>query len=374
MRYGVSLVRPISDYVLPLSSPYIGLIYTTFYWLQYVTYNGAKSKRETIKCGVPQGSILGPLLFLLYINDLSTVSNDCFSVLFADDTNMFVTGKNTSEMCVKLNNDLGEICEWLRCNKLSLNILKTHYMIFTTKNKTAQDLDIKISNTAVERVYDTKFLGVYIDAQLTWKRHIEYTCSKLSKCAGILLKARKKLNKSALISLYYSFAYPYFIYCNQVWGNTYPTNLGRMVLLQKRLVRVVTCSHYRAHTEPLMLANQLLSINDINVYVVGIFMYNYVTQKLPQIFENYFQRNRDVHGLNTRQANDFYVPFSRLQIRRFSIKIHGSEVWNSFPTFIKIPTSLMNFKKNLRKYLIDKNLLVTVSPFWCYMHIFDITV
>ena len=139
------------------------------------------------------GSILGPLLFLLYINDLSTVSNDCFSVLFADDTNMFVTEKNTSEMCVKLNNDLQEICEWLRCNKLSLNILKTHYMIydFTTKNKTAQDLDIKISNTAVERVYDTKFLGVYIDAQLTWKRHIEYTCSKLSKCAGILLKARK---------------------------------------------------------------------------------------------------------------------------------------------------------------------------------------
>ena len=255
--------------------------------LQYVTYNGAKPKREIIKCGVPQGSILGPLLFLLYINELSTVSNDCFSVLFADDTNMFVTGKNTSEMCVKLNNDLQEICEWLRCNKLSLNILKTHYMIFTTKNKTAQDLDIKISNTAVERVYDTKFLGVYIDAQLTWKRHIEYTCSKLSKCAGILLKARKKLNKSALILLYYSFAYPYFIYWNQVWGDTYPTNLGRMVLLQKRLVRGVTCSHYRAHTEPLMLANQLLSINDINVYVVGIFMYNYVTQKLPQIFENY---------------------------------------------------------------------------------------
>ena len=153
-------------------------------------------------------------------------------------------------MCVKLNNDLQEICEWLRCNKLFLNILKTR-LIFTTKNKTAQDLDIKISNTAVERVYDTKFLGVYIDAQLTWKTHIEYTCSILSKCAGILLKARKK---SALISLYYSFAYPYFIYCNQVWGDIYPTNLGRMVLLQKRLVRIVTCSHYRAHTEPLMLA------------------------------------------------------------------------------------------------------------------------
>ena len=176
--------------------------------------------------------------------------------------------KNTSEMCVKLNIDLQEICEWLRCNKLSLNILKTHYMILRQKKKTAQDLVIKISDTAVERVHDTKFLGVYIDAQLTWNRHLEYRCSKLSKCAGILLKARKKLNKSALVSLYYSFAYPYFIYCNQVWVSIYPTNLGRMVLLQKRLVRVVTCSHYRAHTEPLMLANQLLSINDINVYEV----------------------------------------------------------------------------------------------------------
>ena len=99
--------------------------------LQYVTYNVAKCEREIIKRGVPQGSILGPLLFLVYIFDLSTVSNDCFSVLFADDTNMSVTAKNAADMCVKLNNDLHEICEWLRCNKVSFNILKTHYMNFT---------------------------------------------------------------------------------------------------------------------------------------------------------------------------------------------------------------------------------------------------
>ena len=97
---------------------------------QYVTYNEITSEMEIIKCGVPQGSILGPLLFLLYINDLSTVSSACFPILFADDTNTFISGKDLDEMCVKLNDDLQKVQEWLCCNKLSLNVMKTHYMIF----------------------------------------------------------------------------------------------------------------------------------------------------------------------------------------------------------------------------------------------------
>ena len=99
--------------------------------LQYVTYNNHKSRREKITCGVPQGSILGPLLFLLYINDLVNVSRHCFSILFADDTNMFISGKHLEVLCSQLNDDLREIQEWLNCNKLSLNVLKTHYMLFT---------------------------------------------------------------------------------------------------------------------------------------------------------------------------------------------------------------------------------------------------
>ena len=205
--------------------------------MQYVTHNSIKSEPKMIDCGVPQGSILGPLLFLLYINDLSTVSVSCFTILFADDTNMFITGKDIQDMCHRLNEDLVKIQEWLCCNKLSLNVSKTHYMVFTPRNKIVNDvndINIMIHSEKIERVYTTKFLGVQIDAQLNWKGHIEYTCKKLSKCIGILAKARKVLYKSCLINLYYTFAYPYFIYCNQVWGNAYQTNLEKNCTCAKK--------------------------------------------------------------------------------------------------------------------------------------------
>ena len=184
---------------------------------QYVTYNSYKSNYELIKCGVPQGSILWPLLFLLYINDLSSVSEACFSILFADDTNMLITERNVNEMCNQLNADLFRVQEWLHCNKLSLNVLKTHYMIFTPRNKVVDDISIIIDRTKIPRVYVTKFLGVQINSHLSWKMHINYICKKkLSKCTAILLKARKVLGKSCLTTLYYTFAYPYFIYFHHI--------------------------------------------------------------------------------------------------------------------------------------------------------------
>ena len=322
--------------------------------MQYVTYNNHKSSREKINCGVPQGSILGPILFLLYINDLASVSEFCFSVLFADDTNMFITGKDMNVLCRQLNEDLRNIQEWLQCNKLSLNVLKTHYMIFTPKNKVIDDIEVKIHDVQIQRVYTTKFLGVQIDSKLTWKMHIEYTCKKLSKCVGILCKARKKLYKSTLISLYYSFAYPYFIYCNHVWGTNYPSCLERIYLIQKKLIRIITCSPFRAHTGPLYFANKILNVYDINDYIIGSFMYECLYGTIPEIFRNYFQRNADVHDHNLRNVNDLYVPYGRLDIRKFSIKIAGANLWNSLPSFVKNSQSNHIFKKNMRHYLVEK--------------------
>ena len=172
-----------------------GIINTAYDWFQsylcdkaqYATYNAMQSSRSAIRCGVPQGSILGPLLFLLLINDLSSVSKSCFSVLFADDTNVFIKVKHLPELCNRSYDELNNIQDWLSCKKLSLNLLKTHYIIFTPRNKIVDGIDIKINNTSIERVYDTKFLRVHIESQLSWKsRLFIHTCKKLSKCVAII--------------------------------------------------------------------------------------------------------------------------------------------------------------------------------------------
>ena len=361
------------DHIILLQKMYLyGIQDTTLSWFenylsnrkQYVTYNGIKSQTEKINCGVPQGSILGPLLFLIYINDLSTVSEACMSILFADDTNMFFTGKNLKTMATVINEELIRVQEWLHCNKLSLNVLKTHYMIFTSRNKCVNDVDIRINDAHIERVYATKFLGVQIDAQLTWKKHIEYTCKKLSKCVGILAKARRKLHKSSLLTLYYSFAFPYFIYCNHGWGNTYQTNLKSLVLVQKKLVRIISCAPFKAHAEPLMFAMRLLSVNGINQYMTAILMYQCLHCNTPNVFNNFFQKNNTLHGHDTRQADHLHVPYARLDIRKFCFKIHGANTWNNIPIIIKQSPSLDVFKQRLRHHLIESKSVVHSPVNW----------
>ena len=227
---------------------------------QFVTYNNCKSSTSNVYCGVPQGSILGPLLFIIYINDLCHVAKHCFLLLFADDSNLFYTGNDLDELTKSINEELDSIIFWLEVNKLSLNISKTHYIVFTRRKTVAQDINIHVKNVAIGRVSYTKFLGVQIDEKLNWKPHIEYIRKKLSKSTGILIKARQYLPKQCLKTLYYTFVYPYLNYCIQVWGKTYASYLDPINKAQKRIIRIITSSNYRKHTPPLFKQLSILKL------------------------------------------------------------------------------------------------------------------
>ena len=171
---------------------------------QYVCYSDTLSATMPITHGVPQGSILGPLLFILYINDLANVSENLFSILFADDTTVLIEGTNINTMIAALNCELAKLTEWLNANKLSINVSKSHYMVFHRSRRKINKGNILLDTTILSQVTYTKFLGVILDDKLKWTHHISCIKNKISKGMGIILKARKVLKKKVLLQLYHS--------------------------------------------------------------------------------------------------------------------------------------------------------------------------
>ena len=318
----------------------------------FVSSNGFKSPTKTVNIGVPQGSILGPLLFIIYINDLSHVALHCFLMLFADDSNLFYSGNDITEITKCINAELTNVLYWLEVNKLSLNVSKTHYIIFSSRNVTVKDIDIRVRDVNIDRVAYTKFLGVQIDQKLNWKEHINYINKKLAKSTGILLKARKYLPAYCLKSLYHTFAYPYLTYCIHVWGNACATHLDPLIKTQKRLIRIITNAGYRDHTAPLFRQLGVLNLNGIYKYLLSTFVYRFRDKDLPKIFDNFCETNSNIYTYGTRQADDFYIPPWRFDIRKRSPSVQAPLIWNALPLSIKSCETLSNFKLWLKKRLI----------------------
>ena len=152
---------------------------------QYVQFNEISSTENNIICGVPQGSILGPLFFLLYINDLPNATGLAECLLFSDNTSIFLSHSDQEYLTTSLNEELKKLNTWMKTNKLSVDINKTNYVIFSSKQKTTKiNLPVLFDDKPLKRVNVVKFLGIYIDENLTWKYHIHHVCNKISKSIG----------------------------------------------------------------------------------------------------------------------------------------------------------------------------------------------
>ena len=228
-----------------------------------------KTNIETITCGVPQGSILGSLLFLIFVNDLHKVTKYLDPLMFANDINLFCSHKNIKPLFQIVNSKLKLVTEWFLANKLSLNAKKAKYLLFH-KVTMCDSLPLQLpamtfDNIETKRENSVKFLGVIIDENLTWKSHIEVVENKISKNIGILYRASHLLDFKNLLKIYFSFIHIYISYANITWASTFKTELQGILKKQKHAARITFHANRFDHSRPLLKEMKALNIYQINL-------------------------------------------------------------------------------------------------------------
>ena len=251
---------------------------------QYVEVNGHKSSHLQISTGIPQGSVLGPLLFLIYINDLPNASNIFDMLMYADDTTLFCNMTDTITVDV-INEELSKICDWLGANKLSLNIVKTKYMLYHSINKRVIYPKLKINNKNIDRITQFNFLGVILHERMSWKQHIEHIRLKIAKTIGIIYRLKSIYPSAILLTLYNTLVTPHLHYCLLCWGSIIKEN-NLLHIMQKRVLRTITNSNYIAHTEPLFKELKLVKITDMYDIAIWKFYHKLMNNQLPMFFSS----------------------------------------------------------------------------------------
>ena len=330
---------------------------------QYVDCNGISSSIREIETGVPQGSILGPLLFIIYMNDIHTVSDNLNFILYADDTTLsspmcsFTRGcdGNIDIVSTLINSELNKIADWLAVNKLSLNVQKTKFMIFHYRQRVLTENDIPclmINNTLIERVTEFNFLGLTVNEYMNWNSHTQKIANKISRTLGVMNRLKRYLPISAMKLMYDSLILSHLQFGITSWGFEW----DRISKLQKRALRIMTNSKYNAHTDPLFKRLHLLKVNDIFDVQCLKFWYKFVNKKLPNYFRDMFKYNYELHEIGTRSHDQLHLYPTRTSGARNVLRHHIPELLNKFPKYLteRIKThSLYSIFYNIKCYLID---------------------
>jgi len=353
---------------------------------QFVTLNNHNSSLLDILIGVPQGSILGPLLFLIYINDLSQCT-DLDDFLFADDTTLLKSHENLVTLANLVNFEFQKVVLFFRSHKLALHPEKTKFMIFsshrnilepqifTNFNDPGSDnnlnpiLPMQCLNSSDQPFI--KFLGVYLDPQLNFKKHISILNSKLSKSLYFLRKTKKFLNQRSLKFIYYATMHSNLIYAIQAYSCTSQSNLLSLFKKQKAAIRIIANSSYNAHTEPLFKQLNVLPFPQLCEFFKLQFMHHFTQGFLPEIFNETWITNRIVHDgqseIELRNEDDFHIPFARTNLISIQPLIAFPKMWDSFPEGrIKFIRNKLEFNKELKEHFLNNlNSIIVCNRLFC---------
>ena len=301
---------------------------------QFVSLGGFDSDVRPLTCGVPQGSSLGPLLFLIYINDFRLCLSKTSSGHFADDTFIIYNSKKPKTIETVINTELKEVVKWLRLNKLSLNAAKTELIFFHSKSRPLDydPISIKFNGIKLSPVDYVKYLGMYIDKHLDWNHHIHELSKKLSRANGILSKLRYNASLETCVQVYYSIFYSHLIYGCNVWGLSSEENIQKIEVLQKKCIRILTFADFTAHSNPIFIDLKLLKVRDVIKLSQLQLVYGFVSGRLPVDLMTLFRLSGDVHTnhvLSSSVNSLIYIPtINTKAYGNQSVRYSCARLWN----------------------------------------------
>ena len=322
---------------------------------QFVSILGFDSSQKESRHGVPQGSVLGPLLFLLYINDLHRAIKFSRVYHFADDTNLLRVSDSPKQLQKHLNIDLKFLYKWLLANKISLNCSKTELIIFKKPNHAINhNFRLKLNGHLLESSDSIKYLGVYLDSTLNWKHHCEILSKKLKRANGMLMKIRHFVQEKELRSIYFALFSSHLLYGSQLWGQTKNKNSEKVFRLQNRAQRILDFADFQEDATPIYKSNKILKLEDQIKIQNCLFVFDYYNGRLPRTFDGYFTRINEVHSIDTisSKLGCLYTPlFSTTRYGMNSITRKCIENWNFFSRYFN--RDLSSFTRSKLKLKLE---------------------
>lgn len=318
---------------------------------QVTKYNSAVSPATAVDLGVPQGSVLGPLLFMLYINDIKQALRKVQVNLFADDTVLFMVGDSFDECFDAMNDELVGFTKWLKWKKLQLNIAKTKCMVVTTRRLNNNGGVVWMDGQAVERVQSIKYLGVMLDEKLNFNEHIDYTIRKAARKFGVMCRISRYLTADAKVEVYNSLIAPHFDYCASILFLATQRQLKRMQVLQNKVMRLILRCERLTPRRSMLDCLQWMSVKQRIDYNTLVFVFRVKKGMVPQYLTGEVRYGRDIHRHDTRGADDLRLQMCRKTCTQNSLFYKGFKLYNELPEAAKSANDINEFKSFCKAFV-----------------------